>query len=160
MWFRGIVTKVLINPIILTRTRHLLRAYHPTRDNILFLIIKLILIQTQIAINWSFCEKRSKIETNGGRKVPSASYRLVNTFSNTRKIIQTIRRLCILFLRSRREDQCVQDKCNCREPIPKVLWPSISTPGILGFPSFFKSELKPLPSSKLLLRASHAVLPA
>jgi hypothetical protein len=29
---RQIVTKVLINPIIRTRTRHFRRAYHPTRD--------------------------------------------------------------------------------------------------------------------------------
>jgi hypothetical protein len=30
---RELVTKVLINPIIRTRTRHFRRAYHPTRDS-------------------------------------------------------------------------------------------------------------------------------
>jgi hypothetical protein len=30
---RECVTNVLLNPIIRTRTRHLRRAYHPTRDN-------------------------------------------------------------------------------------------------------------------------------
>jgi hypothetical protein len=32
---RELVTKVLINPIIRTRTRYFRHAYHPTRDNIL-----------------------------------------------------------------------------------------------------------------------------
>jgi hypothetical protein len=31
---RKLVTKVLINPIIRTRTRHFRHAYHPTRDHI------------------------------------------------------------------------------------------------------------------------------
>jgi hypothetical protein len=32
-----VVTKVLINPIIRTRTRHLRRVYHTTRDSILYI---------------------------------------------------------------------------------------------------------------------------
>jgi hypothetical protein len=32
MWFREIVTKVPINPVIRTRTRYFRCAYHPTRD--------------------------------------------------------------------------------------------------------------------------------
>jgi hypothetical protein len=40
MWSREIVTKVVINPIIRTRTCHFLLAYHPTRDNIKFLEFK------------------------------------------------------------------------------------------------------------------------
>jgi hypothetical protein len=36
MWLRGIVTKVLINPFIRTRTRHFRHAYHSTRDTVFF----------------------------------------------------------------------------------------------------------------------------
>jgi hypothetical protein len=35
---RECVTKVLLNPIIQTRTRHFRRVYHPTRDSISFIV--------------------------------------------------------------------------------------------------------------------------
>jgi hypothetical protein len=40
MWLRELVTKMLINPIIRTRTRQFRHAYHPTRANIKLYLMK------------------------------------------------------------------------------------------------------------------------
>jgi hypothetical protein len=50
MWLRELVTKVLINPIIRTRTRHFRRAYHPTRDIIVFSFYTYIVTRGTISI--------------------------------------------------------------------------------------------------------------
>jgi hypothetical protein len=50
MWLRELVTKVLINPIIRTRTRHCRHVYHPTRDN-----IEMYLMETSCEeLDWIF----------------------------------------------------------------------------------------------------------
>jgi hypothetical protein len=48
MWLRELVSKVLINPIIWTRSRHSRHAYHPTRGIIIIIII-IIIIQVGLS---------------------------------------------------------------------------------------------------------------